>query len=340
MNLLLLAIDMVLVYLVFAILVSGIQEWIAQKLSKRGQFLQRGLLHLIGDVGIFEKVVAHPLIAGTSKVTTPSVPADGAQAGAPAKAKPPSYIDPENLALALSQVLLIPADPAKDPRQRSVMTFATLRDAIAQETSPVAEVLLPILDSSGQDLDKALEGIQNWFSRGMDRVSGWYKAYAQWRLFWIGLVVAVLANVNSIAIFEALNRSPELAGRVANEANAIVDGKSELTPEQSQVIVNRALAVPAADLPIGYGCLASAQDLGAAGEPQESQMKHAFDRCGSEVAALVHNGPTANLLLYLLGCSLTALAGTLGAPYWFAALADLLRIRGSGPTPSSRRAVA
>lgn len=102
MNLLLLAIDMVLIYLVFAILVSGIQEWIAQKLSKRGQFLQRGLLQLIGDAVIFKRVVAHPLIGGTSKIAAPSVPAGGAQADASAKQKPPSYIDPENLTLALA----------------------------------------------------------------------------------------------------------------------------------------------------------------------------------------------------------------------------------------------
>jgi hypothetical protein len=342
MNLLVLAIDMASVFLVFSILVSGIQEWIAQKFSKRGEFLQRGLLQLIGDSGVFQKVVAHPLIAGTVNVVADKTAGGTVQLGTPDKDKLPSYIDPENLALALAHVLLTSNSPVADPPQTNVLDFASLRTAIAKAPTPVARALLPILDSSRQDLDKALKGIQDWYSRGMDRVSGWYKAHAQWRLFWIGLVVALLANVNSIAIFEALNRSPELAGRVAEQANALVDGKTELTAEESQALVKKALAAPPADLPIGYGCLASVNALASAKGSRDTQTKPLPAGCGTGFENLTKDGMSGDLLLYLLlylvGCALTALAGTLGAPYWFAALADLLRIRGSGPTPASRQA--
>lgn len=337
MNLLLLIIDMVLVYLVFAIIVSGIQEWISRRFSKRGKFLLRGLSQLIGDDKIFEKVIAHPLIAGTSNIVTSSVRASGTQGGAPAKARPPSYIDPENLALALTQVLITPAAAVTDPAQRRVLNFANLRDALAQETSPIADALLPILDSSEQTLDKALEGIRNWYSRGMDRVSGWYKADAQKCLFWIGLAVAFFANVNSIAIFEALSHSPDLADRVAVEANAMASGQSELTPELSQAIVKDALAASASSLPIGYDCLAPMHGLESAGTSQEMPTSTVIDRCSDAVASFIKESPEANIPLHLLGCALTALAGALGAPFWFVALADLLKIRSSGPKPANPR---
>lgn len=335
MSLLLLVIDMALVYLFFAVLVSGIQEWIARMCSKRGKFLQRGLSRLIDDDKLFERVIAHPLIAGTSKIVRHSNHANGAQGNHPVKTKPPSYIDPVNLALALADVLITPTASEEIPAQRPELTFVNLRNALAKETSPIANALLPILDSSDSTLDKALEGIRNWYSRGMDRVSGWYKAYAQKWLFGIGLAVALLANVNSIAIFGALNHSPGLAGRVAVEANTIAGVQSELTPEKSQAIVQQALASRAADLPIGYDCLASAHSRESAGTSQEIPTKTVIDRCGDAVASLVKSEPITKCFLYLLGCALTALAGTLGAPFWFAALADLLKIRGSGPKPAS-----
>lgn len=335
MSLLLLAIDMALVYLVFAILVSGIQECIARIFSKRGKFLRRGLSQLIGDDKIFKKVIAHPLIAGTGKIVRPSVTTSSAQGSSPGKSKPPSYVDPENLALALAYVLTTHAADATDPAERRVLTFATLRDALAQETSPIADALLPILDSSDKTLDKALEGIRRWYSHGMDRVSGWYKAYAQRWLLGIGFVVALLANVNSIAIFEALNHSSGLAGQIAVEANAIADGQSELTPEISQAIVKHALAAPAAGLPIGYDYLGSVCRLESAVPKQKMPSKPVIDHCSPAVASLERNGQIANLLYYVLGCALTAVAGALGAPFWFAALADILKIRGSGPKPAS-----
>jgi hypothetical protein len=41
------------------------------------------------------------------------------------------------------------------------------------------------------------------------------------------------------------------------------------------------------------------------------------------------------LLLQLIGWSLTAAAGVLGAPYWFGMLSKVVNIRGSGPKPQT-----
>jgi hypothetical protein len=53
---------LLLVYLIFAIVVSGIQEWWAQYRGHRGKFLRIGLQRLIGDESIFVRVLQHPLI--------------------------------------------------------------------------------------------------------------------------------------------------------------------------------------------------------------------------------------------------------------------------------------
>ena len=202
-------IGLVVVYLVFSIVVSGLQEWWSQFRGQRGLFLRIGMKRLIGDEAIFIRVLQHPLVGNLYR--------DRA-----ARGKPPSYVDSANFALAFADVALRRAGiPAGTP-----MDFSSLRAALEQlglQHSPAALSVLPILDRSKGDLEAALNGIEQWFSGGMDRVSGWYKGYAQRRLFTWGLLLAVVCNIDSIAIFHALNASPQLRASLAERARAIVD---------------------------------------------------------------------------------------------------------------------
>jgi hypothetical protein len=336
MNVLNLCIGLIFVFLIFAIVVSGVQEWWAQFRGQRGRFLRQGMQRLIDDEAIFVRVLQHPLVGSLYR--------DRAAQGTP-----PSYVDPTNFALALANViqrraLLLTPGSAVQP-----LTFQSLRAAaeqIAGQRSPVADSLLPILDQAEGDLGSALKGIEAWFSGGMDRVSGWYKAFAQRRLFVIGFIAAVIGNVDTIAIYQALNRAPDLAARIGDSASVVVHsgtiagvdlaqlGSSEVTGEQAKAVLDAALRTPLGELPIGYACLSSiAASKPAADATGVPQLSSTIARCGAEMKSRYASWAISDWLVHLLGFALTALAGTLGAPYWFGLLSKAVNIRGSGPKP-------
>ena len=336
-------IALVLIYLIFSIVVSGVQEWWAQFLGHRGTFLRLGMQRLIRDDAIFVRVLQHPLVGNLYR--------DRA-----ARGKPPSYIEPGNFALAFADVVLrraaAPVDGG-DPQQIAPTTldYESLHRAVSRlrlQHSSAALAVLPILEQAQGDLPKALQGIEAWFNHGMDRVSGWYKGYSQRRLFAWGLVVACLCNVDSIAIVHALDRSPDLASRLSVVAQGVVDSGSlggvdvtvlkqrELTADESKALVQAVLKQPVPSLPIGYGCLGalSTTDVPVTGT---SSLKSGWQRCGAELDRRWKAETVGSFLLHLLGWTMTALAGVLGAPYWFGLLTKVVNIRGAGPRPEDKR---
>jgi hypothetical protein len=223
----------------------------------------------------------------------------------------------------------------------------------------VASSLGPIIDRAGDDLGAAMQGIQRWFNSGMDRVSGWYKTRTRWMLFWIGLLLAALCNVDAIEIAATLNRSPALRSSIVDTASGIVDsGKvgsvaiGELrdrapTPAEWQSMrpVLEGLRTGSATLPIGYQCLGAALaapdvaaglPAGASAGKELADQRTVWTACAQQLALAVNTGSVANGLMKLLGWLLTAAAGTLGAGYWFALLTKAINIRGTGPKPEPK----
>jgi hypothetical protein len=344
--------SLILVFLIFSIVVSGLQEWWAQFFGHRGQFLRMGMQRLIGDDAIFVRVIQHPLVGNLYR--------DRA-----ARGKPPSYVEPCNFALAFADIVLRRAGGASDATTDAMqagpppLTYDNLRAAVAKlrlQHSQAALAVLPIIESSKGDLNIALEGIEDWFTNGMDRVTGWYKAYAQRRLFVWGLVVAFLCNVDTIEIYYTLNRSPALSADLSTIATDVVNSGSingvdlknhadAFTPDEAKAVMNAVLTTAPPSLPIGYACLSAVAQVDAVKpgadkdttETATDEIKDTIVRCHDELRRRIHHASVAGLLLQILGWVLTALAGVLGAPYWFGLLSKVVNIRGSGPKPEEKR---
>lgn len=336
---------LVLVFLVFAIVVSGLQEWWAQFRGHRGRFLLKGLTRLVEDESVLDRLLQHPLVGALYR--------EGAATG-----KPPSYIDPKSFALALTDVIArreaaaqersTTANVAEQQVSQRPLDGSTLRlalEGLRAQRSPLANALLPIVDKAGSDLSASLDGIAAWFSSGMDRVSGWYKGFAQRRLFAIGLLVALLGNVDAIAIFSTLNRSLDLQDALRAEAERVVRtgtvggiaigdfekrGPMEAERAAALAIVERVRALDKdAALPIGYACLSLGKYTHA------NASAGLGSRCWNEVKSQWADPPFLDALTKSLGLLLTALAGVLGAPFWFAAMSKIVNLRGSGPRPAA-----
>src|SRR6185436_13202211 len=102
------------------------------------------------------------------------------------------------------------------------LSVASLRAAVARIENPhLARAVETALDHAGGNLDKARLNLEGWFDASMDRVSGWYKRTTQLWLFFIGLAITAVMNVNIFTVTQSLWRDKELRQAVVTQAEAV-----------------------------------------------------------------------------------------------------------------------
>lgn len=307
------AIGLALVFFLASMLCSGLLEILARFRSARGRLMREGLRSLVPDRWLYLRLINHPMVSGLYR-------------GRPGKGSPPSYLPARNFTLALADTLLL--------RQRlhgaggETLSLSGLRQAVREaklKDLHVGHALQPVVDGA-PDLAAALAGMDAWFDTAMDRVSGWYKAYAQKRLFLIALGVAVLFNLDALRIATSLAHSPAQRAQAAAVAEGLAGAATAPAPSAREAHAGlRSLAD--AGLPIGFACPAAAPEAAATGVLPAS-AKRLGDCLDATLAA-----EDADVSMKLLGWLLTALAVTLGAPFWFDAMKRLVNLRSAGPRP-------
>ena len=138
----------------------------------------------------------------------------------------------------------------------------------------------------------------------MDRASGWFKRRVQVILILVGFLIAVSFNVDTLAIFSQLKNS-EVAQQVAENAALFAGSMDESNLEAiaGGEIASELSKLNQLSLGLGWdGYFSGEESIG---------MK---------------------LFLSILGWLITALAISLGAPFWFDLLTKLVNIRGTGQT--------
>ena len=296
----------------------------------------------------------HPLISGLFKGTYNDTVQFRMQAlfqrfwqwlmtGSP---KLPTYIPSRNFALAVLDIAA-PQDPALgSPPSASI---DQLRNALVGEgripaDSKLGKALLTLIDAAGNDVNKARQNIENWYDSAMDRVSGWYKRRTQFIIFAIGLLVAIAVNADTVVIVKKLATDKALRDSVAAaaveyaKANATASPTPTPTPSSSpsplpgcgpgkedtpQCKYNKTESQLASlGLPIGWD---TPGDQRAGQSAEDERLRtwpglHFWDKN-------FWNDWRIQLRIHFLGWLLTALAVSLGAPFWFDLLNKFIVIR-------------
>jgi hypothetical protein len=314
------AVGLALVYFLVSTLCSGLIELAAHKFSLRGRFLRLGLMSLLPDRWIYLRVVNHPLLASLYR-------------DVPGRIQHPSYIPGETFAQALFDVVLHKAAQIRGELPHTSDRPLSARDVLnAARTCracgfTVGESLLPLVEQAGDNLDVARRNVAAWYEAAMDRVSGWYKRRARWWLFWVGAGVAIAFNVDTIEIARTLVHNPTLRTALAEEG-ARVAASGEPAPSQAIATVTGKLqTIERQGLPIGFSCVATdwTADLDA------RSLRTMLGQCWSATKA---RSGTA-WVLKAIGWLITALAISLGGPFWFELLNRLVDMRGAGRKPPS-----
>jgi hypothetical protein len=207
----------------------------------------------------------------------------------------PSYLPGALFARALVDVL----DPNAKNAASGAAAVQSFRNAVEAASLPpeLRGSVLALVDQGTDDLAALRAGLRSWFDDAMDRASGWYKRRIRVISLVVGLLIAGSFNADTIQIATRLWQDPGLRVAVADAASRVVEDCAELS-ECPELQGLPAIEAELRRFPMGWGS-------GARFEPWT-----------------------------LAGWALTALALSLGAPFWFDALNKLNIVRASGPKPA------
>jgi hypothetical protein len=315
-------IGLVFVYVLLALACTAANEIIAGVLDSRTKNLRLGINNLLGEVpvtmlqrvktfagrtpskkipnSLVDKFYAHPLIKTLNEDGTP-----------------PSYIPPATFALAVIDMCV----PAKGTGERKVEDFAAGVVTELKQYPDLQQNLLILIDESGKDMSKLKSNLEGLFNNAMERVSGWYKKKTQIPLFLFATFFCLLSNADTIQIAKSLYNDGALRSALVAQAQEYAKKPATTTAsgsnDPSQSLTQTVGDIKKLGIKFGWDHEAW-QALKADWQKNEWPKEWPFR---------------------LMGILITALAVSLGSPFWFDTLNKLVNIRAVGKAPTDKTAL-
>jgi len=362
-------ISLVFIFLLYSLLATIIQEMIASAFHFRAKILERAIFRMLEDETKFSSRISS--IFYLFKKTgnggdTASASSEFYQhplikfLGESKKSSRPSYINRETFSKVLIDLLrgdqVKPGEDIRPLIQKALDESKTNWGGatISQET---LRFLKSIWADAQGDVEKFRESLESWFDETMNRASGWYKKNTQFILFFTGLLIAITFNVDTVNLVGKLQKDPKLREQIVQQADAfakahpgldqdIQQQKNEIDRLNSEIEKNSTSLKP--------DSLASVKDQELANLANKKALQSKRDSLFQQADSLVKtdlkktndllgigwktfNGCSVDVtgwLRTILGWLITALALSLGAPFWFDMLNKLMKVR-SAVTASS-----
>jgi len=362
-------IGLVFIYLLYSLLVTTIQEIIASNFGFRAKILQRAVFRMLEDDNKFNSKFRSVLYLfkksgnGGEKNSTsyefykhPLIRFLG-ESDCHGK---PAYINKETFSKVIIDLLrgdqVNPGDDIKLLIQKALdeKTTSWGNAKISDET---VSYLKSIWADADGDIKRFKGHLENWFDETMDRASGWYKKHTQFILFFVGLTIAILFNVDTIKIVDKLEKDPKIREQLVQQAEEFDKAHPDLEKQlflqkaenekflaqysKKEVASNKSLQNKQSEdslVTVNYLNIQARKDtlLNRADLMMKNDIKKCNDVLG--LGPNSYDGITRNLGTFvsaLAGWIITALALSLGAPFWFDLLNKLMKLRGSVATPTS-----
>jgi hypothetical protein len=318
-----LAIGLAFIFFLLSTLALTIQEFIAAILGLRARTLEQGLRSLLEDPTkgweYVDKFYDHDLIKSLYRTPPPFGEKDE-KAKAPEKKALGKNADVASRrwpsrALAFfkrtsgpsyvsprSFALVVLDNLAPDEHQKTI--FDQGNKVVDELPAGIRARLKPLLVGAETDVEALRTNLEAWYDDTMARVSGWYKRKTQIIVIVIGVLLVPAINANTIKLGERMWKD--------DTVRAAVVAQSQASATKSTVPLNAAAndvdRVAKLGIPLGWSGEAVPDGAG-------------------EIA------------IAIAGWTLTILAISLGAPFWFDTLSRFSRLRSSGkpetPLPAS-----
>ncbi len=321
-------IGLVFIYLLYSLLASIIQEIISSMRSYRAKMLEKAICRMLDDNTGKNTLVAlfynHPLMKYLGESTKHSKPA---------------YINNSTFSKVVLDLLRSDAaKPGDDIKLLIQKTLDTKNITWDKNDTNINDDTLKFLNSiwtdSQGDVVKFKGILENWFDETMDRTTGWYKKKNQRVLFFVGLVIAIIFNVDSIKIVSKLEKDPKLTEQLVQQADNFIKSHPDLDKQIEKVKTSNSINSNKKDSLQTLDTLKARRDtlINQANRLVQADIKKVNNVLGIGWAD-VYNGNIKIdyqfILFSLLGWLITALALSLGAPFWFDLLNKLMKLRSS-----------
>ena len=323
MNLLLILdvlISLALVYLAASLFVTVANEYVAQFLQSRAKQLKSSLERLLDDDFLFDAIMNNPVVRDNevkkSLLNPVRLLSFFSKKFSANKISMVSYIDTNIAAKSIVGALGKGKTLDKDGLKAAI---ATMKD------SYLRRALSGIATETGDDLKEFTTQLSAWLEKSLTNMGDVYKRTVQTHSIIVGMIIAVGLNINTLQITDELYHSSALRSSMVNIAEKFTqyetsdiercikldEEKRKDDPKCVKVYEIVSLINPKDNtidiaLPIGWK---SWDQFIEQGIP---------DNCWESIR---------NTALNWLGWLLTALALSMGAPFWFDFLNKVVNIR-------------
>ena len=196
---------------------------------------------------------------------------------------------------------------------REIVLLERAGQAIAMMAeSSIKTALTAFLVQAGDDLGQFKNNLCSWYNDVMEHASGWYKRNTQLILFGIGAGLCVVNNVDTVDLVRRLSTDPAL------QASALV--AAEKTAGKGADVLQQSVAT----------------DLNETLQASKLPLWWTKESVRGFSPKLPRSSLVLNCVLKVLGLTISTMAVSMGAPFWFDMLSKLVNIRlvGKRPEPS------
>ncbi len=313
-----LIIGMAFVYFLLSLICVALQEIKARKYNERSENLRKWVYDTFKkgkeNNELAEKLWNNIIIDGLTQ-----------------EGKAASYIPKDVFVSALFDEIHYDSNDKKERKEsgnddnassKEPYDFNSIRESIETSTllpNRIKRVLRQIHSESYGNLESFKDRLEKWFENAMDRNAGTFKKQAQKWVLVFSICVTVFLNVDSVKLIDYFYRNPAEAARIADAAEKMLKDKvvvSDTSKTTKKLLEDVKLGInelKGLKLPIGW---------------RKENLKRSF--CNSNPWT-----NAGNVLMTLLGWFITAIAVSLGAPFWYDTLNKLVDLRSAGKKPSA-----
>ena len=293
MQMLTIVLGIIFILLLLSLLASTIMELVSSFLQLRGKNLERALHNLLASSD--SDTEKSTLNAFMNNALYRQLSYKNGK-----KLKTPSYVSAQSFQSILFNILL-----GDTPQEMN-----NIRTTITKlENQDLKAVLLQLLNESEDNLDNFKSRVHGWYNDVMDRSTAWYKQNTQKLLVMIGFALAVVFNADTIAIYQRQGSDPQALQQVVTMAEAYVARNDAASIQQHDPEFEKIY-----------------QDLKGLVQQDLEQARRPLGLGWDNGDQIMQMG-ALDWLTKLLGWVVTALAISLGAPFWFDLLKKIVNIR-------------
>ena len=225
----------------------------------------------------------------------------------------PSYLSKETFSKVVTDMLtgndVRPGVDYSANIQHSISTSTIKWPAHVKIEKETKTYFVSIWAENQGDIQKFRGTLEDWYTEMMERTTGWYKRYVQLILLIVGLLLAIGFNVDTLGIIQRL-QDPGLRNEIVQQAVQFSNNHPDLTSKDAKEGELRdKLYTDAISHVSNDKGLSGLNNTLAIGWPNGFMSKTDFG------------------WLSIIGWLLTALAVSLGAPFWFDLLNKLIQFR-------------